>query len=164
MTQRRCKYCKQEFELRKNKHKRTYCYQQCCIDAHRINENEIRRIYQSKKPKLVKPKIECAICGRFFTPKKLGRKRNHCFRQSCITETLRRGQDAQNKRRARDHTKPKPKPYLASKKVEVKGTKRRCVKCGHVIQNGNWLFCSSCHSRVSEYQIDPIDAYGGRVG
>lgn len=48
--------------------------------------------------------------------------------------------------------------------------KRRCVLCGRVIRNGNWRYCSGCHSRLSdsahhlEYAYDGPPQTGGKRG
>lgn len=154
-----CKFCGKEFE---QKHKagrqRDHCYQSECIELKRLEANEKKRIYMANKPKPAKsPKI-CIFCKDPFMPKDLGRKRNHCFKKACIKKELERQRKNSNEKRRKQHVK---RPYRYKKSINI--NTRRCVKCGRIITNGNYYYCSKHHSEISDTQVD-FAAYGGLVG
>jgi hypothetical protein len=97
----------------------------------------------------------CRACGAQIPT--IGNLRyNYCpHRATCQAEMINKQYRAKEKYRAQARVKERmaranESLKLAERKIAKKQAKRICRKCGNPIDNGNWFYCSICHSQLSE--------------
>ena len=153
MKPKPCHYCKRMFTP--NNGRQYACHRPECRDKLHADYLERQRT-RRRKGKNVSKYVACEACGDMVY--RVGRWAiKYCDKPECQAVKNKKRQDAL-------------KGYVKYRKTKRPPTEqpRKCQGqlegCLGTIDNENYYYCSYCHRRLSQYNLDVPGAYGGLVG